>query len=118
MTAELIKKVAPRARQDYVDALVGGADLFEKYDCNTEMRQAHFLANALHETGGFTIVRENMNYTAKRIGQVWPSRPEAKKYGGNPQGLANCVYNGRMGNRKGTDDGCNPRGCTTRGGIV
>lgn len=105
LTAELLKKVAPRARADYVDALVKGAETFEKYGITTEMRMAHFLANVLHETGGFTIVRENMNYTAKRIGQVWPSRPEAKRYANNPQGLANCVYNGRMGNRKGTDDG-------------
>jgi len=105
LTTEIIRKIAPRARQDYIDALVGGCATFEKYAINTPTRMAHFLAQVTHETGGLTIVRENLNYTAKRIGQVWPSRPEAKKFAGNPQGLANCVYNGRMGNRKGSNDG-------------
>jgi putative chitinase len=112
LTTEMIRKIAPRARQDYIDALVGGKAVFEKYGINTPTRMAHFLAQVTHETGGLTIVRENMNYTAKRIGQVWPSRPEAKKFANNPQGLANCVYNGRMGNRKGSNDGWLFRGAS------
>lgn len=110
LTAEMIRSAAPRARQDYVDALVNGAETFEKYGITTPMRMAHFLAQFFHETGLLTIVRENMNYSAARIKQVWPTRPEAVKFANNPQGLANCVYNGRMGNRKGSDDGWRFRG--------
>jgi putative chitinase len=50
--------------------------------------------------------------------QVWPSRfptlASAQPFAGNPRALANKVYNGRMGNRTGTDDGWNFRG---RGGA-
>jgi predicted chitinase len=114
LTADLIRSLAPRARDDYVAALVSGGDVLEKAAINTPMRLAQFLANVSHEVGGFTIVRENMNYTAARIKQVWPTRPEAVKFAGKPRELANCVYNGRMGNRPGTDDGWNFRG----GGMI
>ena len=114
LTAELIRSLAPRARQDYIDALVNGGEVLERYGINTPMRLAQFLANLSHEVGGFTIVRENMHYTKERIKQVWPTRPEAAKFAGKPRELANCVYNGRMGNRKGTDDGWNFRG----GGLI
>jgi predicted chitinase len=110
LTADLIRSLAPRARQDYVDALVSGGDVLERAAINTPMRLAQFMANVSHECGGFTIIRENMNYTAARIKQVWPTRPEAVKFAGKPRELANAVYNGRMGNRVGTDDGWNFRG--------
>jgi hypothetical protein len=49
--------------------------------------------------------------------QIWPSRfptmASAQPYAGNPRALANKVYNGRMGNAVGSDDGWNFRG---RGG--
>lgn len=73
-----------------------------------------FLANVLHESGGFRILRENMNYTtAERIVAIWPSRftlQSAQPFVKQPRLLANQVYNGRMGNRNGTDDGFNFRG--------
>lgn len=114
LTVELLRSLAPRARDDYIDALVSGGDILEKAGINTPMRLAQFLANIAHESGGFTIVRENMNYSKERIKQVWPTRPEAAKFAGKPRELANCVYGGRMGNRKGTDDGWNFRG----GGLI
>src|SRR5882724_2713575 len=50
-----------------------------------------------------------MNYSAKRMVDVWPNRFKNEKaaaaYAHKPQELANCVYNGRMGNRLGSDDG-------------
>lgn len=55
-----------------------------------------------------------MNYTAERIVEVWPRRfssvADAQFYAHNPRVLANKVYNGRMGNVIGTDDGYNFRG--------
>lgn len=73
---------------------------------------AYILATAWGEAR-LTPQRENMNYSASRIRQVWPSRPEAVRFANNPQALANSVYGGRLGNRKGTDDGWRFRG----GGI-
>lgn len=62
-----------------------------------------------------TPSRENMNYTTpERLMAVWPSRfptrASAVPYVKQPQKLANFVYNGRLGNRPGTDDGWKYRG--------
>ena len=70
---------------------------------------AYMLATAWGEAR-FKPVRENMNYSAKRIRQVWPNRPEAVKFAGKPVDLANSVYGGRLGNRPGTNDGWDYRG--------
>lgn len=70
---------------------------------------AYILATAWGEAR-LTPKRENMNYSARRIRQVWPSRPEAVRFAGDPKGLANSVYGGRLGNRPGTDDGWDYRG--------
>lgn len=80
------------------------------------LRISHFMAQVCHESGGFTIGTENMNYTNPfRLMQVWPTRFKtldlAKQYVGNPQKLANFVYANRMGNGKPeTNDGYNFRG--------
>lgn len=77
---------------------------------------AYLLATPYHETGGRMLPNvENLTYTsAARIRAVWPSRfpslESAKPFVRNPKGLANKVYNGRMGNRPGSDDGYSFRG--------
>lgn len=77
-------------------------------------RMAHFLAQIAAETGGFARFEENLNYSAERLTQVWPSRfptiSSAAPYAKNPKALANKVYNGRMGNRAGSNDGYDFRG--------
>lgn len=61
-----------------------------------------WLAQVLHETGMLRNLVENLDYSAARIPQVWPSRfaseAAAKPYAHNPEALANKVYGGRMGN--------------------
>jgi putative chitinase len=91
------------------------------YGINTQDIFHEFLANIAHESGGFRLKDENMNYkTAKRIVDVWPSRfsleiplPKGKLdprlYVKNPRALANLTYGGRMGNIL-PDDGYNMRG--------
>lgn len=74
-----------------------------KYNIPTKAMVAHWFGNIHHETGGFTIHTENMNYTTpQRIMAVWPTRfrtvESAQPFVRNPQGLANNVYGGRMGN--------------------
>jgi len=62
-----------------------------------------FLANVCVETQGFTRLEENLNYSAKRLCQVWPKRfptlASTAGFAGNPQALANKVYGGRLGNK-------------------
>ncbi len=88
--------------------------VFAKYGINTPLLIAHVMAQISHECGAGHDVVENLSYTAARMTQVWPSRfptiASAQPYVHNPQALANKVYNGRMGNAIGTDDGWNYRG--------
>lgn len=73
-----------------------------RFEINTIRRLAAFVAQMSHESSGFTATGENLNYTAKRLTQVWPGRfptlEAAKPYARNPEKLANKVYGGRMGN--------------------
>lgn len=91
--------------------------VFAKYKITSPLVLAHIMAQVSHECGAGHDVVENLNYSAERMMQVWPNRfPDlgsAAPYAHNPQALANKVYNGRMGNRAGSDDGWNFRG---RGG--
>jgi putative chitinase len=81
-------------------------ETFEKYQINTPKRQACFIGQCMHESGGFKFLRENLNYSAKALMATWPSRfPEidvAEQYARQPEKIANKVYSGRMGN---TEDG-------------
>jgi len=110
ISSEQLRHLAPNCRTSYQEAFSEANAVFAIYGINdTRLRLAHFMAQVLHETDGLTIFRESMNYTAKRMVKVWPNRfaneNAAAPYAHNPQALANKVYNGRMGNRTGTDDG-------------
>jgi putative chitinase len=81
-------------------------ETFEKYQINTPKRQACFIGQCMHESGGFKHLKENLNYSAKALMNTWPSRfPDmdtAEKFERQPEKIANKVYSGRMGN---TEDG-------------
>lgn len=67
------------------------------------------MAQGSHECGAGHEVIENLSYSAARMTQVWPSRfptiASAQPFAHDPKALGNKVYNGRMGNRPGTNDG-------------
>jgi len=77
-------------------------ETFEKYNIDTPQRQACFIGQCMHESGGFKLLEENLNYSAKALMNTWPSRfpneEEANKYARQPEKIANKVYGGRMGN--------------------
>jgi putative chitinase len=101
-------------------------EVFPRYGITTIRRQACILAHACVETANFSTLEESLNYSAERLHVVWPKRfptvASAQPFAHNPRALANKVYNGRMGNRAGTDDGWLNRGkglwqCTGRENI-
>jgi putative chitinase len=111
MTPDLLA-LAPRASLVYLHAFAG--DLLEVTPLSTRpLRLAHFLAQVCHETGGLRVLVENLNYSAKRLTEVWPSRfptlAAAAAFAHDPRALANKVYGGRMGNVE-PDDGWKYRG--------
>lgn len=69
--------------------------------------KAMLMANVDHESGGFTKTEENLNYSAKRLQEVFPkyykNAEEARADAGNPEAIANKVYGGRMGNTEAGD---------------
>ena len=77
-------------------------ETFAKYDISTPKRQACFIGQCMHESGGFKQLNENLNYSAKALVSTWPSRfPDleyASEYERKPERIANKVYGGRMGN--------------------
>lgn len=87
---------------------------WKELDGNDTRLLAYSLATAYHEVGSkLSPVSENLNYSAKRITEVWPLRfktiSAAAPYANNPEKLANFVYGGRLGNNK-TGDGWLYRG--------
>jgi putative chitinase len=77
-------------------------DTIAKFELNTPLRLAHFLAQAGHESGGFKAVTENLNYGAKGLlgifKKYFPTQEKANLYERKPEKIANLVYGGRMGN--------------------
>ena len=77
-------------------------DTIAKFELNTPLRLAHFLAQAGHESGGFKAVNENLNYGAKGLLSIFkkyfPTEEKAKLYERKPEKIANLVYGARMGN--------------------
>lgn len=112
---EFLYAIAPGASREIVDAIVASQSILVDNEIDDPTDVAFFFGFAAAETGGFTTLVENLNYTStERLRQVWPARfkteAAARPYVRNPKGLANLVYGGRFGNRPGTDDGWNYRG--------
>lgn len=77
-------------------------DTAAKFEINTPLRLAHFLAQCGHESGGFRLTKENLNYSAKGLNgtfkKYFPTLDSAVPYERKPEKIANKVYGGRMGN--------------------
>ena len=77
-------------------------DTAAKFQINTPLRLAHFLAQCGHESGGFRLTKENLNYSAKGLNGIFkkyfPTLESALPYERMPEKIANKVYGGRMGN--------------------
>lgn len=91
----------------------------ESYGIKTKAELCAFLANVVHESNGFKRLRENMNYSAKRLTEVWPSRFKTLAYAqeiakGGQIRIADVVYGGRFGNGRDNGDGFAYRG----GGLI
>ena len=100
----------------WLDAVV---ETCVEFEINTPQRIAGFLAQTSHESGGYTMLTENLNYRAATLAACWPNRfavlgPDKKPVkdqqgkltptavanaiAGKPELIANMVYSSRMGN--------------------
>lgn len=68
----------------------------------TPERAAHFFGQTAHESGGFTIFSENLNYSAAGLmttfKRYFPTQELAEQYARKPEMIANYVYRNRNGN--------------------
>jgi putative chitinase len=101
ITVSQLKQLLPN--NPYVDnwhhALV---QLLPDYDINTPRRIAAFIAQCSHESGGFRVLTENLNYKAAGLRRIFPkyfpTDELAKQYEKQPSKIANRVYANRMAN--------------------
>lgn len=90
----------------------------DEFEINTPQRVASFIAQTAHESGGYTMLTENLNYRAATLAACWPNRfavlgadkkpvkengklvptGVANSIAGKPELIANLVYSSRMGN--------------------
>ncbi len=117
LTIDTIRALYPRGPAAHLAAFANQAeDMLGRFGiAANELRLQYFLAQIGHESGGLTIMQENLNYRAQRLCEVWPSRfpslASAGRCAGNPEVLANTVYGERMGNRgSASGDGWRYRG--------
>jgi putative chitinase len=116
-TKETIDALWPHAPEALRQSVVDGLHWLGTEMISAPVEVAHFMAQVSHETAGGTVMEENLNYRADALVAQWPShftRVEAAVMAHKPQLIANQAYNGRMGNRLGSDDGWTYRG---RGGT-
>lgn len=88
--------------------------VFPKYGWDSDLLVCHAMAQFSEETDCGREMQENMNYSAGRLLQVFPTHfthAQALAMQHNPRLVADQAYGGRMGNAKPpSDDGWNFRG--------
>jgi putative chitinase len=104
VTLELLQQICPKTKQSvlvpYVDPF---NEVGKHYDLFANSKRiAAFLAQTAHESGGFTAVKENLNYGAKGLmgtfKKYFTNEEIAKQYERQPEKIANRVYANRMKN--------------------
>jgi putative chitinase len=90
-------------------------EVMDKFKINTPLRIAHFLAQCGHESGGFKVTTENLNYSAQGLlstfRKYFPTEALANQYARQPEKIANLVYANRMNNgNEASGDGWRFRG--------
>lgn len=119
MTPEVKHLVAAGVKKETAELWIPHVQAaLDRFNIDTPSQVAAWIAQCAHESGGFTMLTENLNYSADTMAVVWPKRfavlgPDgkpAKKDGKNqpnkfalalhrkPEMLANVVYSSRMGN--------------------
>jgi putative chitinase len=104
LTLQQLKQLLPK--NPYVEHWHHALEqLLPDYDINTPQRIAAFVAQCAHESGGFTAIKENLNYKAptlrKLFSKYFPNDEIAALYASKPnkqEAIANRIYASRMGN--------------------
>jgi putative chitinase len=100
-TAEKLAKCLSR-NKNTAELFEVFSEVLPRYEITTVERVAAFLAQCGHESADFTVLKENLNYSAEGLSKVFPKRfptvAAAQPYNRNPEKIANKIYSDRMGN--------------------
>jgi putative chitinase len=104
LTKDQLRQLLPK--NPYIDQWYHAlSQLLPDYEINTPQRIAAFMAQCAHESGGFTALKENLNYRAPTLRKIFPkyfpNDDIANQYASLPnkqEAIANKVYANRMGN--------------------
>jgi len=104
ITQEQLKQMLPK--NPYISHWHKALEqLFPDYEINTPQRMAAFIAQCAHESGGFMVLTENLNYRWQSLRKIFPKYfPDdaiAQDYANRPnkqEAIANRIYSSRMGN--------------------
>jgi putative chitinase len=115
LSDNLIITITKKADSNFRNEMLQSMNkLFDMYEINTTLRITHFLAQAMHESGDFSINIENLNYSTKGLLGIFRKYFDedlANEYARNPQRIANRVYANRLGNGdEDSNDGWTYRG--------
>ena len=74
-----------------------------QFDVTTPKRVAAFVAQCAHESADFTVLSENLNYSADALNKLFgkyfiKAGRDAAPYHRKPEMIANVIYANRMGN--------------------
>ncbi|WP_222937508.1 LysM peptidoglycan-binding domain-containing protein [Spartinivicinus ruber] len=111
-----LEQILPKTKTETLSHYCSAVNrCLHKYEINTPLRIAHFIAQVAHESGGFRYVSENLNYSKEALlqvfGKYFPNENLADQYARNPEKIANRVYANRMGNgSESSGDGWQYRG--------
>jgi len=104
VTLDLLTHVCPHTKSSILEGYLEPLNtVAEYYEMNANpARLAGFIAQTAHESGGYTTIKENLNYSAKGLmgtfKKYFPSDDIANQYAKKPERIANRVYANRMSN--------------------
>lgn len=118
LTLEIMRRRWPHGDQHVpglIEGIVASAPtVFKKYDLDTKLVIAHAMAQFSEECGQGLEMIENMNYSAQRLREVFPTHfapAMAARAAHHPEMIGDIAYGGRMGNAPPpSHDGYNYRG--------
>jgi len=90
-------------RDDWKDWYEAMLEILPLWEVNTIERVAMFIAQCGHESAGFRVLSENLNYSAKALNTIFPkyfrrAGRDANAYHRQPEKIANVIYANRMDN--------------------
>lgn len=106
LTEPMMRTLWPSARPGVVEGILRSLNALGENGVDTPLRLAHFMAQISHECDGGTIIRENMNYNAGRMIEIFGvghhsaavTQAQAQALAHHPDLIAERVYG--LGNPK------------------